>query len=78
MIKVNHPGSFTSYGPKKSSITVTMDNGCNFAFALAGIEEFNEAYFTENHCVSNLVRVSSLIIFADASSPARLDAVEDC
>ena len=27
-----------------------MDNGCNFAFALAGIADFEEAYFTENHC----------------------------
>jgi len=26
-----------------------MDNGCNFAFALAGIVDFDEAYFTENH-----------------------------
>jgi hypothetical protein len=29
-----------------------MDNGCNFAFALAGIDDFEEAYFTENHCDS--------------------------
>jgi hypothetical protein len=37
---------------KSSSVAVTMDNGCNFAFTLAGIADFEEAYFTKNHCDS--------------------------
>ena len=53
MIKVPHPGSFTTYGKKTSSVAVGMDNGINFAFALAGIHEstnFKNAYFTEKYC----------------------------
>jgi hypothetical protein len=33
-------------------VAVTMDNGCNFAFALAGIADFEEAYFTKTYCDS--------------------------
>jgi hypothetical protein len=57
VIKVNHPGYFTSYGRKTRSVTVAMDNGCNFAFALAGIlktSDFRDAYFTEKFCISHV------------------------